>query len=113
MNSSDKSNPNSNPNSTSNCFKNPTAVQQANGDKEDNGTSPRYIGCFHKSLPHNDYGEVDENEFRKLRDAGINRAKASAKYDEVEGASTDSDRFVNPVAGLGLDRLAPLFIRWR
>jgi len=105
MNSSDKSNPNPN----SNCFKNPTAVQQANGDKEDNGTSPRYIGCFHKSLPHNDYGEVDENEFRKLRDAGINRAKASAKYDEVEGGSTDSDRFVNPVAGLGLDRLAPPF----
>jgi hypothetical protein len=87
-------------------FKNPSAIQTPNGDKNDAGTAPAYIGCFHKSLPHNEYGEIQTAaDFKKLRDAGNNRATAAAEYEQVPKAEPAADRFVSPVAGLGLDRL--------
>lgn len=90
------------------CFKNPGATQTRNGDKDDTGTSPPYIGCFHKTLPHDVFGQIaNPSDFQKLRDAGINPSMASSNYEAVPKAFPESDRLVNPVAGLGLDRLVP------
>ena len=86
-------------------FGNPEAVNVDNGDKN----SAPYIGCFHKSLPHDEFGEVDPAAFTALRDAGTNRATAASQYETVPKGNPNSDRFVSPVAGLGFDRLVPPF----
>jgi len=90
---------------TPDCFANPTATQTHNGDKDDEGS--HFIGCFHKTLPHSNTGIVDPAAFRGLRDAGLIRADAPQEYEAI--ATSSSAPLVNPIAGLGFDRLLPSY----
>jgi hypothetical protein len=65
----------------------------------------RGLGSFHKSLPHNDYGEVIEDAFKKL----VSAAEGSAKFAAVPKGQTPAGEqtapLINPQAGLAKDRL--------
>jgi len=60
------------------------------------------IGSFHKTLPHNEYGEVDRPAFTKLVDAC---AGDGSGFSAVDKGSGDAAAFTNPQAGLSSDRL--------
>lgn len=93
---------------TPDCFANPTATQTHNGDKDDEAS--HFIGCFHKTLPHSDTGIVDPAAFTDLRDAGLIRANAPNAYENITHRDPRASApLVNPIAGLGLDRLLPSY----
>ncbi len=60
------------------------------------------LGSFHKTLPHNDYGEVDAAEFMKLVEAC---AGDGSGFAAVLKGSLDAAQFTNPQAGLAADHL--------
>lgn len=60
------------------------------------------IGSFHKTLPHNEFGEVCPDAFKKLVDAG---AGDGSGYAAVPKGSGDAAQLTNPQAGLAADRL--------
>ncbi|QEG26571.1 PAP2 superfamily protein [Gemmata obscuriglobus] len=62
----------------------------------------RGLGSFHKTLPHNQWGEVDEDEFKKLVAATQGDGSGFAA---VLGGATGAAAFTNPQAGLAFDRL--------
>lgn len=64
------------------------------------------IGSFHKTLPHNQFGEVDEAAFKTF----VKATKGDEEFGDVpEGAfqppAIRTAPFVNPQAGLAKDRL--------
>jgi hypothetical protein len=64
------------------------------------------IGSFHKTLPHNQYGEVEESAFKKL----VKATKGDAEFGDVpEGGfqppASRTAALINPQAGLAKDRL--------
>ncbi len=66
------------------------------------------IGSFHKTLPHNDCGEVVESDFKAFVKATRNKAKFKdvGKGDAAcSGKTAMTAKFVNPQAGLAADRL--------
>jgi len=85
-------------------------ASRRNADEEilgDDG-KPNYIGSFHKTLPHNDYGEVVSADFVQLRDAlNAPPADAARLVDAVRSCVADSAGFASPLAGRGNERLLP------
>jgi len=84
-----------------------------NGDQNANwtvnGDTVVGLGSFHKTLPHNEYGEVDATAFGLLKAAA---APASGAFDTVsEGPMRRGElrvgKFTNPRAGLAVDPLIP------
>ena len=68
------------------------------------------LGNFHKSLTHNDYGEVESAAvFQTLTDAtAIQRPGAnSTTFQNVDRGTPDAAPLVNPLAGLASDPLVP------
>jgi hypothetical protein len=65
----------------------------------------RGLGSFHKSLHHNDYGEVIEDDFKKL----VAASEGNAQFSSVPKGQTPTDEttapLINPQAGLAKDRL--------
>lgn len=68
------------------------------------------VGSFHKTLPHNEYGEVDSSEF----DTFVKATEGTAEFASVSKGSIQQNHpilgektalFVNPQAGLAHDRL--------
>ncbi len=59
------------------------------------------IGSFHKTLPHNKYGEVCPEAFEKL----VQATEGNASFADVPKGATNSAPFVNPRAGLAADQL--------
>ena len=62
----------------------------------------RGLGSFHKTLPHNQWGEVDEDEFEKLVAATQGDGSGFAA---VLGGAPGAAAFTNPQGGLAFDRL--------
>ncbi|MGE3646019.1 MAG: vanadium-dependent haloperoxidase [Beijerinckiaceae bacterium] len=71
----------------------------------------RGVGSFHKTLPHNEYGEVDQAAFAALVEAThgdgrgfsqVPKGKVRAKKD---GVYIPTAEFTNPQAGLASDQL--------
>lgn len=84
------------------------AAQSPNGDTDrkftltdGSGTVVEGIGSFHKSLPHNDYGEVDVPAFTALKQ-GIPIGQFQAV---PPMPPSDAAALTNPRAGLATDRL--------
>jgi hypothetical protein len=65
----------------------------------------RGLGSFHKSLPHNDYGEVAEDAFKKLVSAAEGNTKFASVPKGQTPASEKTAPLINPQAGLAKDRL--------
>ena len=77
------------------------------------------IGNFHKSLPHNEYGEVVQSAFDNFVDAAENGGdfenvapgpvtdQNHAPFDPKAPAPTEPDKLVSPQAGRSKDRLGP------
>lgn len=62
----------------------------------------RGLGSFHKTLPHDKYGEVDQDAFKILAVASEGDGSGFAK---VPPGATDAFQLTNPQAGLAHDRL--------
>lgn len=74
----------------------PEAVHRANGDEERYKTR---IGNFSKGLPHNAFGEVDDDAY-----ASLLKAARTGKPEDFEAIKTSgSRRLINPQAGLAYD----------
>ena len=84
----------------------PTAQQTTNGDTaasfalSDGSGTVVGLGSFHKTLPHNDYGEVVAKDFAELQNALLSR-----DYSKVLPNRPQSAQLTNPRAGLAKDRL--------
>lgn len=83
------------------------APQASNGDTDrsfqltDGSDTVEGIGSFHKSLPHNKYGEVSSAAFAALKQAAV-----SGNFQAVPpDISTGVAALTNPLAGLAEDRL--------
>lgn len=64
------------------------------------------IGSFHKTLPHDKYGEVEKAAFKQFVKATRNHAKfGSVPEGPFKPPATRTAPFVNPQAGLAKDRL--------
>lgn len=89
------------------------------GDPEDPNQAVRGLGSYHKTLPHNEFGEVDPAAFAALvsatRGEGSEFSQVPTgparkvttkdkKGKETEGYSTTA-QFTNPQAGLATDKL--------
>lgn len=105
-------------------------VPNPNGDEECRfgpGGSIRYIGNYHKSLPHNDFGEVDVAAYEALRAASQELPYGPGDFEVVPGGPlsgpaqeplnqhpTNSDPITcaatlnNPQAGYSRERVGPL-----
>lgn len=74
-----------------------------NGDKNRDfkvgNLTLRGLGSFHKTLPHNEYGEVNSDAYEKLLAATEGRA------DFADVPDPNAARLANPQAGLAHDRL--------
>jgi len=81
-----------------------------------------YIGNFHKTLPHNDYGEVDPDAYRKFKDTCLAIEHGSPiNFEEVPrgplvpafAASADPKaiasgaKFTSPLSGASTETLGP------
>lgn len=77
-----------------------------NGDTEKeflvNGDIVRGIGSFHKTLPHNPYGEACSDAFKQLVDACNGDGSGFASVPE---GLEDAAKLTNPQAGLAADHL--------
>jgi len=87
-----------------------------NGDE----AHPQLIGNFHKTLPHNEYGEVDWGAYMHFRDLAL-AIEAGARMDFesvgrgvvppggafVSGADATTARFTSPLAGASSETLGP------
>ena len=60
------------------------------------------LGSFHKTLPHNEFGEVSQDAFAKLVDACTGQGSGFAS---VPKGSGDAAQLTNPQAGLAADHL--------
>ena len=82
-----------------------TKMQQTNGDEEtlkSDAEGWRYIGNFHKGLPHNALGEVDEAAYDALLTAV--QTRDPAKFAAIpKGLQVACRKFVSPQAGLATD----------
>ncbi len=104
----------------------------SNGDRDaiwkvkgETKTEVKGLGSFHKSLPHNDFGEVCAKEFKTL--VAATRTMNGAGFESVEPGKSpgyvlescppgtglplpnpeETAKFTNPRAGLAKDRLTP------
>jgi hypothetical protein len=82
-------------------------TQTANGDKTatvsvDAQTHVVGLGSFHKSLAHNEYGEVDPKAFKAFL-ASIE----GGKFEDVSPGTPDADALVNPLAARAREGLGP------
>lgn len=64
--------------------------------------SVRGLGSFHKTLPHNEYGEVCRDSFEKLVSATAGRGDG---FSAVPKGTNDAAELTNPQAGLAADQL--------
>ena len=78
-----------------------------NGDKgldfDVGGEQIRGLGSFHKTLPHNIYGEVDSDAFDDLLDA--TNPTSGGDFTAIRRGTTSAAPLTNPVAGLAKDCL--------
>ncbi|MEZ6141568.1 MAG: hypothetical protein R3B84_13430 [Zavarzinella sp.] len=65
------------------------------------GKSVRGLGSFHKTLKHNEFGEVDSGQFEKLVDA----TEGAAAFKDVPSFASGAAKLTNPQCGLASDRL--------
>ncbi len=84
-----------------------TVTHTTNGDTDrlfqlPDGSTVQGIGSFHKSLPHNEFGEVTPAAF-----AALKAAQASGDFSAVPPlpSTGQSAALTNPRGGLGFDRL--------
>ena len=66
------------------------------------GANVRGLGSFHKSLPHNQFGEVDTAAFEALVSACAGNGSG---FGTVPPGASDSAPLINPQAGLASDAL--------
>jgi len=89
----------------------PTQPSHANNQDEaiTTGVGAQYIGNFHKTLPHNEYGEIKvPADYVHLRDALLApQAAAPGLVDNVPRAFANSHGFVAPLTGRANERLMP------
>jgi hypothetical protein len=88
---------------------NPPPHQTPNGDESIvTPDGARFIGNFHKTLPINDYGEVDSAAYQRFRDALVGPAMAAPEQvDGVPTGAPDGFQFVSPLSGRANERLLP------
>ena len=82
--------------------------QTATSDAVDNGDEARYDdrrGSFYKTLPQNEYGEVDTSSYDLLVEA-LNKRSAEA-IDAVPLSSSADRALANPLAGLAFEMIGP------
>jgi hypothetical protein len=94
----------------------PPTRREDNGD-EDRGFGPggaiRYIGNFHKTMPHDRFGEVDPQAYATFRAAAVDSRTAPVSYDAVPGGTAPpgpagpAAPFVSPMAGRAFETLGP------
>lgn len=87
-----------------------SVASRRNADEEILGGDgkPSFIGSFHKTLPHNEYGEVAPADFIQLLDAlSAPPADAARLVDAVPSGVADSAGFASPLAGRANERLLP------
>ena len=94
-----------NPPSVPTPEKPPSAIQTTNGDRDRtwtiDGEEVVGLGSFHKSLPHNEFGEVTCDAFKSLKDA-----VTSGDFSHVQPCYGGTVApLTNPLAGLAEDRL--------
>jgi hypothetical protein len=88
---------------------NPPPVQRSNNDESIvTPDGARFIGNFHKTLPVNDYGEVDPGAYQDFRGALTAAAIAAPEQtDNIPTGAADSFQFVSPLSGRANERLLP------
>lgn len=67
-----------------------------------NGECVRGVGSFHKTLPHNRFGEVVREDFQKLVDACAGNGDG---FSSVPKGTDNAAKLTNPQAGLAADHL--------
>jgi hypothetical protein len=91
--------------------KEPIVNAPDNGDKERKwtiGSQPVVgLGSFHKTLPHNEFGEVCPQAFKELVDAAA--ARDGSRF---QGVTPGGAPFTNPQGGLALDRLVDAPVKY-
>lgn len=70
-----------------------------------NGSTVRGLGSFHKTLPHDHHGEVNEDAFKKLVAATEGDGSGFACVPKGDCKGRETAPFANPQAGLADDRL--------
>lgn len=90
------------------------APQHANGDREARTTIGHEevvgLGCFHKSLPHNEFGEVEPKAFQRFLhsiSAGSLEDVASGDMPPSPDPDLDAPKLVNPPAADAREGLGP------
>ncbi|CAM9447814.1 unnamed protein product, partial [Pylaiella littoralis] len=66
-----------------------------NGDEE---SVPNFIGQFHKSLPHDEYGTVEPSAYQKLLDCAFS-ADINVCDQVPSGAASKGAKMINPLGG--------------
>ena len=75
---------------------------QPNGDEQ----LENYIGNFHKSLPHNAYGEVEGDAYEHFQDICQQlEAGEDVDFETVARGTEDAAAFTNPLAGAASETL--------
>lgn len=85
----------------------PELPQVTNGDTalviNVGGSSVDGIGSFHKTLPHDEFGEVNETAFMAL----VSACASGTGFDTVPTGGAGAAQFVNPQAGFAREGLGP------
>ncbi len=74
----------------------PASIEHLHNGEEN--SYPNYVSCFHKGLPHDEFGEVDRQAYRRLL-----RALASGDPEDFERIPLDAAggrKLVNPQSGM-------------
>lgn len=87
----------------------PEALRKDNGDRDFDfpvaGKTVKGLGSFHKTLPHNEYGEVEPAAFKALTGACQGPPPTFKNVPPVPPPPIIVASFVNPQGGLSKDRL--------
>ena len=83
-------------------FPNPIVEQHANSDEADTTGPVRYIGNFHKTLPHDGSGHVSVGAYALLA-----AAETARGYEAVPGGTSSADGMASPLAGVANEALGP------
>ncbi|MGE4043300.1 MAG: vanadium-dependent haloperoxidase [Acetobacteraceae bacterium] len=87
----------------------PIVSQTSNGDETIvTPDGAKYIGNFHKTMRHNEFGEVVAADY-DLLSQGLTASPGDAPglIDQVPPGAQDSDQFVSPLAGQANERTLP------
>ncbi|MEY4576410.1 MAG: hypothetical protein RL701_1113 [Pseudomonadota bacterium] len=74
-----------------------TEFPTPNNDENTPSGEIQYIGNFHKTLPHNDFGEVEVPAYRKFKEICLQiEARLPLSYNDVAQGSLATSTFVGP-----------------